>query len=181
MNAPEHPDNKTDSAFQSVCAIYQRRDGMDNETKMMFELIIDKIDKMDSHFGTIDRRLDAIDKRLDAMDERFDGIDRRLDAMDERFDGIDRRLDAMDERFDGIDRRLDAMDEQFNVINGRLDRLESTVGHIKARQDRDSRKLTDLQLQIQVFERDVKRNFARVNDAIDTIVEILKLNGLIPQ
>lgn len=153
MNAPEHPDNKTDSAFQSVCAIYQRRDGMDNETKMMFELIIDKIDKMDSHFGTIDRRLDAIDKRLDAMDERFDGIDRRLDAMD----------------------------EQFNVINGRLDRLESTVGHIKARQDRDSRKLTDLQLQIQVFERDVKRNFARVNDAIDTIVEILKLNGLIPQ
>ena len=167
MNAPKHPDNKTDSAFQSVCAIYQRRDGMDNETKMMFELIIDKIDKMDSHFGTIDRRLDAIDKRLDAMDERFDGIDRRLDAMDERFDGIDRRLDAMD--------------EQFNVINGRLDRLESTVGHIKARQDRDSRKLTDLQLQIQVFERDVKRNFARVNDAIDTIVEILKLNGLIPQ
>ena len=153
MNAPEHPDNKTDSAFQSVCAIYQRRDGMDNETKMMFELIIDKIDKMDSHFGTIDRRLDAIDKRLDAMDERFDGIDRRLDAMD----------------------------EQFNVINGRLDRLESTVGHIKARQDRDSRKLTDLQLQIQVFERDVKRNFARVNDVIDTIVEILKLNGLIPQ
>jgi predicted nucleic acid-binding Zn-ribbon protein len=126
---------------------------MDNETKMMFELIIDKIDKMDSHFGTIDRRLDAIDKRLDAMDERFDGIDRRLDAMD----------------------------EQFNVINGRLDRLESTVGHIKARQDRDSRKLTDLQLQIQVFERDVKRNFARVNDVIDTIVEILKLNGLIPQ
>ena len=72
------------------------------------------------------------------------------------------------------------MDGQFGVINGRLDKLENTVGYIKARQDRDSRKLGDLQLQMKIFERDVQRNFARLNDAVDTIVEVLKLNGLVP-
>ena len=137
---------------------------MDQETRMMFELIIDK---MDTHF-------EAIDKKFDAVNERFDGIDRRLDAMDER-------LDAMDERFDGIDKRFDAMDGQLAVINGRLDTLENTVGYLKARQDRDSRKLNDLQLQMKIFERDTQRNFARLNDSIDTIVEVLKLNGLIPR
>ena len=146
-------------------------DNMDQETRMMFELIIDK---MDTHFK-------VIDKKFDAVNERFDGIDRRLDAMDERFDGIDRRLDAMDERFDGIDKRFDAMDGQLAVINGRLDTLENTVGYLKARQDRDSRKLNDLQLQMKIFERDTQRNFARLNDSIDTIVEVLKLNGLIPR
>ena len=137
---------------------------MDQETRMMFELIIDK---MDTHFK-------VIDKKFDAMDERFDGIDKRFDAMDER-------LDAMDERFDGIAKRFDAMDGQLAVINGRLDTLENTVGYLKARQDRDSRKLNDLQLQMKIFERDTQRNFARLNDSIDTIVEVLKLNGLIPR
>lgn len=129
---------------------------MDQETRMMFELIIDK---MDTHFKVIDKKFDAVN---------------------ERFDGIDRRLDAMDERFDGIDKRFDAMDGQLAVINGRLDTLENTVGYLKARQDRDSRKLNDLQLQMKIFERDTQRNFARLNDSIDTIVEVLKLNGLIP-
>lgn len=131
-------------------------DNMDQETRMMFELIIDK---MDTHFKVIDKKFDAVN---------------------ERFDGIDRRLDAMDERFDGIDKRFDAMDGQLAVINGRLDTLENTVGYLKARQDRDSRKLNDLQLQMKIFERDTQRNFARLNDSIDTIVEVLKLNGLIP-
>lgn len=130
---------------------------MDQETRMMFELIIDK---MDTHFKVIDKKFDAVN---------------------ERFDGIDRRLDAMDERFDGIDKRFDAMDGQLAVINGRLDTLENTVGYLKARQDRDSRKLNDLQLQMKIFERDTQRNFARLNDSIDTIVEVLKLNGLIPR
>lgn len=132
-------------------------DNMDQETRMMFELIIDK---MDTHFKVIDKKFDAVN---------------------ERFDGIDRRLDAMDERFDGIDKRFDAMDGQLAVINGRLDTLENTVGYLKARQDRDSRKLNDLQLQMKIFERDTQRNFARLNDSIDTIVEVLKLNGLIPR
>ena len=100
--------------------------------------------------------------------------------MDERFDAIGKQFEAIDERFDGIDKRLDCMDGQFGVINGRLDKLENTVGYIKARQDRDSRKLNDLQLQMKIFERDVQRNFARLNDAVDTIVEVLKLNGLVP-
>ena len=130
---------------------------MDQETRMMFELIIDK------------------------MDTHFEAIDKKFDAVNERFDGIDRRLDAMDERFDGIDRRFDAIDGQLAVINGRLDTLENTVGYLKARQDRDSRKLNDLQLQMKIFERDTQRNFARLNDSIDTIVEVLKLNGLIPR
>lgn len=118
-------------------------DNMDQETRMMFELIIDK---MDTHFKVIDKKFDAVN-----------------------------------ERFDGIDKRFDAMDGQLAVINGRLDTLENTVGYLKARQDRDSRKLNDLQLQMKIFERDTQRNFARLNDSIDTIVEVLKLNGLIPR
>ncbi|HJC25479.1 MAG TPA: hypothetical protein H9761_17580 [Candidatus Eisenbergiella merdavium] len=96
-----------------------------------------------------------------------------IQKMDSRFDSIDKRLDAVEKRLDSVEKRLDS-------VGKRLDKLESDVGFLKARQDRDSRNLKDLQLQVKILERDMHRGFARLNDSVDTIAEVLRLNGLIP-
>lgn len=89
-------------------------------------------------------------------------------------------IQKMDSRFDSIDKRLDAVEKRLDSVEKRLDKLESDVGFLKARQDRDSRNLKDLQLQVKILERDMHRGFARLNDSVDTIAEVLRLNGLIP-
>lgn len=76
-------------------------------------------------------------------------------------------------RLDTIDGRLVKMDERLGKMDERLDILEM-------KQDLTAKKLDDLQLDVKIFERDTKRNFHKLNDEMDTVIEILKVNGLIP-
>ncbi len=103
---------------------------MDNETREMFELIVNKLDKVDS-------RLDKVDSRLDGIDSRLDGIDSRLDGMDSRFDAIESRLDVMDSRQDEIFRVVKAIEHanqvnkaEIDSVKVRTDYLEGTFSQI---------------------------------------------------
>lgn len=73
------------------------------------------------------------------------------------------------------------MDERFERMDKRFDKLESTVNYIRARQDRDSRKLSDLQLDMKIAERNIHRQICHLNDEMDTVIEVLRQNGMIPQ
>lgn len=58
-------------------------------------------------------------------------------------------------------------------MNARLDMIE-------VKQDRDSKKLSDLQLDMKIAERDIRRDIHTLNDKMETVVEVLKQHDLIP-
>lgn len=122
----------------------------------------------------ISEQIKPICQRLDKMDERLDGMDKRFETIDKRFEKIDERLDGMDKRFETINERLDGMDKRF-------EKLEGTVSSIRARQSRDSRKLSDLQLDVKVSERNIRRDIYHLNDEMDTVIEVLRQQGMIPR
>lgn len=77
------------------------------------------------------------------------------------------RFDQVDKRFDQMDKRLDKMDERFDVLEYKQERME--------------RKLNDLQLDVKILERDTRRHFQQLDDKVDTVIEVLKINHLVPQ
>ena len=66
------------------------------------------------------------------------------------------------------------MDEKLKPVNNRLDIIE-------LKQDRTAKKLEDLRLDIAISERDIRRDIHELKDATETIIEILKMNELLPQ
>lgn len=87
--------------------------------------------------------------------------------MQGRFDKMDERLDKMDERFDKMDKRLDKMDNCLEVM--------------EVKQNKMHEQLTELQLSQKLFELNTNKKLARLQDGLDTVEEILKMNELIPQ
>ena len=77
------------------------------------------------------------------------------------------------EMFQKILDRLDAMD-------GRLDRMDGRFDIIEMKQELTAKKLDDLQLDFKIFQRDTKRNFHKLNDEMETVIEILRANELMP-
>lgn len=78
-----------------------------------------------------------------------------------------------------LDKKLDEklnkkLDEKLKPIENRLEILEF-------KQDRTSKKLDDLQLDMKIAERDIRRDIYTLKDGMSTIVEVLKMNELLPQ
>lgn len=58
--------------------------------------------------------------------------------------------------------------------------MDSRLDVIELKQDRTSKKLDDLQLDVKIAERDIRRDIHKLNDEMETVIEILKQNELIP-
>lgn len=69
---------------------------------------------------------------------------------------------------------LSAINELLKPINDRLDIIE-------LKQDRTAKKLEDLRLDVAVAERDIRRDIHELKDEMETVIEVLKMNELIPQ
>ena len=83
-------------------------------------------------------------------------------------DIIDQKLDEK------LDQKLDEkLDEKLQPIYTRLDILE-------LKQDRTMKKLDDFQLDMKVSERNFSRSIHKLQDEMDTVIEVLKLHDLVP-
>ena len=78
------------------------------------------------------------------------------------------------EMFQKILDRLDKMDSRLDKMDSRLDVME-------VKQNKMHEQLTELQLSQKLFELNTNKKLARLQDGMDTVEEILKLNELIPQ
>ena len=87
--------------------------------------------------------------------------------------------DMMDQKLDEkLDQKLDEkLDEKLKPIYIRLDKVESRLDKVEVKQDRTIRKLDDLQLDVKSAE----RNIHRLQDEVETVIEILKINEMVPQ
>ena len=68
----------------------------------------------------------------------------------------------------------DMMDKKLEPINNRLDIIE-------LKQDRTSKKLEDLRLDVAVAERDIRRDIHELKDEMETVIEVLKMNEMLPR
>lgn len=66
------------------------------------------------------------------------------------------------------------LDERLKPINDRLDIIEH-------KQDRTEKKVDDLRLDVAVAERDIRRDILELKDEMETVIEVLKMNELLPR
>ena len=92
--------------------------------------------------------------------------------MDERFDAFGRQVDQkLDKRFDEFGRQVD---QRFDAVRERMDYLEFKIDHTL-------KNLDDLKLDMQIMNRDLRRDYHQLNDTLETVVEILQTHELIPR
>ncbi len=77
---------------------------------------------------------------------------------------------------------LQAITELLNPIHVKLDKMDARLDKVESRLDKvDGRlELNDLDLDIKVSERNVRRDIHKLNDEMETVAEVLKQNELIP-
>lgn len=83
-------------------------------------------------------------------------------------------------RFDQIDGRLDKIEQRLGTLEQRMDKLEYRMDLMEVKQDRLKDQLEELQLSQKTFERTATKKFTSLQDGIDAIEEILKINRIIP-
>ncbi len=96
---------------------------------------------------------------------------------------LDEKLDQkLDEKLDQkLDEKLvQKFDERLAPINESLDKIDSRLDVVEYKQDRTAKKLDNLRLDIAVSERDIRRDLFELKDQMETVIEILKQNELIP-
>ena len=94
----------------------------------------------------------------------------------EDLEAIEALLDVkLEEKLDAkFEEKLDAkFEEKLKPIYDRLDVIE-------LKQDLTTKKLNDLQLDVKVFERDIRRDIHHLNDEMETVIEVLRQHELIP-
>lgn len=103
----------------------------------------------------------------DMLDEK---LEQKLDQK------LDQKLEILEERLEQkLDLKLDQkLDLKLQPIFLRLDVLE-------ARQNHMAQKLNDFQLEVRYAIRDINKNIHKLQDEMETVIEILKMNQLIPQ
>lgn len=86
---------------------------------------------------------------------------------------IEQRLDNVEQWQNSVEQWQNSADHNFQHIFNRLDILA-------LKQDHTAKKLDDLQLDFQIAKRDIQRDIHKLTDEMDTVIEVLKHNELIP-
>ena len=68
----------------------------------------------------------------------------------------------------------DMMDKKLEPINNRLNIIE-------LKQDRTAKKLDDLRLDVAIAERDIRRDIHELKDEMETVIEVLRMNEMLPR
>lgn len=81
------------------------------------------------------------------------------------------KFEKIDERFEKLEKKLDSVIEDVSKIKGRLDVIE-------LKQDMMQKKLDNLELDVKVSEREIRRDIRKLQDAQDTIIAVLQGNDI---
>ena len=119
-------------------------------------------------------------KERDTMALTNEDLQAISDMMDKKLNPINGRLDKMGNRLDKMDDRLDKMDDRLDKMDDRLDKMDNRLTTIEVKQNRMSEQLTEMQLSQKLFEMNANKKLARLQDGMDTMEEIMKMNELIP-
>ena len=71
--------------------------------------------------------------------------------------------------------------EMFQKILEKIDKIDNRLDVMEVKQNKMSDQLTEMQLSQKLFEMNTNKKLARLQDGMDTVEEILKLNELLPR
>ena len=77
--------------------------------------------------------------------------------------------------------KLDKLIETVAQMQERFDKIDSRFDIIELKQDRTAKKLEDLRLDVAIAERDIRRDIHELKDEMETVIEVLRMNELIPR
>ncbi len=87
----------------------------------------------------------------------------------------------LDEKLQPIKDRLGKMEDRLDKMEGRLDKVEGRLNVVEVLQRRTTKKLDDLRLDMMVFQGNVRQDIYDLGDQMETVVEILKINEILPR
>ena len=94
---------------------------------------------------------------------------------------LDEKLQPIKDRLDKMEDRLDKMEDRLDKMEGRLDKVEGRLNVVEVLQRRTTKKLDDLRLDMMVFQGNVRQDIYDLGDQMETVVEILKINEILPR
>ncbi len=94
---------------------------------------------------------------------------------------LDEKLQPIKDRLDKMEDRLDKMEDRLDKMEGRLDKVEGRLNVVEVLQRRTTKKLDDLRLDMMVFQGNVRQDIHDLGDQMETVVEILKINEILPR
>ena len=99
----------------------------------------------------------------------------------EMFQKLFDKIDSMDQHMMAIDNHMTAIDNHMTTIDSRLDKLDTRMDMMEVIMKRTVKKLDDLQLDVKIAERDIRRDIHDLNDEMETVIEILRMNDMLPR
>lgn len=97
-------------------------------------------------------------------------------------DMLDKKLDEkLDEKLnERFEKELGPIREDMKEMKKDIQGLKGSVDLLNVKVDRNTRRLKDLDLTIRNMKSDSDKKFARLQDGMDTVEQVLKMNNLIP-
>ncbi len=87
----------------------------------------------------------------------------------------------LDEKLQPIKDRLDKMEGRLDKVEGHMGKIEGRLNVVEVLQRRTTKKLDDLRLDMMVFQGNVRQDIHDLGDQMETVVEILKINEILPR
>lgn len=87
-------------------------------------------------------------------------------------------LKAIMNSIETVQNEMQSMKKDFNE---KFEKLENKVDTISLKSDMTHKKLNDLSLDIQLSERNVRRNIKDLQDTLETVTVILEGKGILPK
>lgn len=87
----------------------------------------------------------------------------------------------LDEKLQPIKDRLDKMEGRLDKVEGHMGKIEGRLNVVEVLQRRTTKKLDDLRLDMMVFQGNVRQDIYDLGDQMETVVEILKINEILPR
>ena len=94
---------------------------------------------------------------------------------------LDEKLQPIKDRLGKIEGRLDKIEGRLDKVEGHMGKMEGRLNVVEVLQRRTTKKLDDLRLDMLVFQRNVRQDIHDLGDQMETVVEILKINEILPR
>lgn len=94
---------------------------------------------------------------------------------------LDEKLQPIKDRLGKIEGRLDKIEGRLDKVEGHMGKMEGRLNVVEVLQRRTTKKLDDLRLDMMVFQGNVRQDIYDLGDQMETVVEILKINEILPR
>lgn len=113
--------------------------------------------------------------------EKLDLILEKVNGLDAKVSGLDTKVSGFETKLSGLDAKVSGLELEMQVVNSRLDKIDDKINTLGVWQRKTVRQVEELHVAQKLYELNTNKKLDRLQDGMDTIVEILKLNDLIPR